>query len=300
MGYKAVLDNPQIALIPEPAHRPAPLRGGLLKWIGNKQRYAREIVSSFPREFGTYFEPFVGSAAVLATLHPARAVASDTFAPLVEILQTLVMDPDSLKRWYKKRWLEFSSGERREQYERIKARYNKSPNAADLLFLCRACYGGVVRFRKMDGYMSTPCGIHDPIRPESFSARVDEWSQRLEGTMFLLADFRETMRRAEPGDLVYCDPPYHDTQRILYGAQEFSLEALFEEIASCKSRGVYVALSIDGTKRSGKYTVELPVPRGLFEQELFIHGPASMLKRFQAKGRSLHNERVSDRLLLTY
>jgi DNA adenine methylase len=300
MGYKAVLDDPQIALIPQSEPIVVPLRRGLLKWIGNKQRFAAEIAASFPREFGRYFEPFVGSAAVLATLRPPVAVASDVFAPLVEILQTLVSEPDLLKKWYKRRWLEFNSGDRREQYERIKARYNNSPNAADLLFLCRSCYGGVVRFRKADGYMSTPCGIHDPIKPESFSSRVDEWNERLAGATFLLADFREAMRRAEHGDLIYCDPPYHDTQRILYGAQQFSLKALFEEIAACKRRGVYVALSIDGTKRSGKHTVELSVPRGLFERELFIHGPASMLKRFQAKGRSLQHERVSDRLLLTY
>ena len=38
-------------------------------------------------------------------------------------------------------------------YEAIKASYNAAPNAADLLFLCRSCYGGVVRFRKADGHM---------------------------------------------------------------------------------------------------------------------------------------------------
>jgi len=41
-------------------------------------------------------------------------------------------------------------------YEQVKASYNRSPNGADLLFLSRVCYGGVVRFRKADGFMSTP------------------------------------------------------------------------------------------------------------------------------------------------
>jgi len=41
------------------------------------------------------------------------------------------------------------------------------PTVRTSYFLCRACYGGVVRFRKADGYMSTPVGIHDPILPES-------------------------------------------------------------------------------------------------------------------------------------
>ena len=35
----------------------APLKTQLLKWIGNKQRFAHEIVGQFPARFGTYFEP---------------------------------------------------------------------------------------------------------------------------------------------------------------------------------------------------------------------------------------------------
>ena len=58
-----------------------PFKQQLLKWIGNKQRFASEIISHFPSDFGTYFEPFVGSGGVLATLAPRRAVASDCFAP---------------------------------------------------------------------------------------------------------------------------------------------------------------------------------------------------------------------------
>jgi DNA adenine methylase len=99
----------------------------------------------------------------------------------------------------------------------------------------------VVRFRKADGYMSTPVGVHHPIPPESFANRVELWHQRSKGTRFLHADFADTMKTAKRGDLIYCDPPYTDTQTILYGAQAFSLERLFEEITDCKSRGVAVA-----------------------------------------------------------
>ena len=34
-----------------------PFKTQLLKWIGNKQRFAHEIVSYFPATFGTYHEP---------------------------------------------------------------------------------------------------------------------------------------------------------------------------------------------------------------------------------------------------
>lgn len=277
-----------------------PFKQQLLKWIGNKQRFAHEIISFFPESFGTYREPFLGSGAVLGTLSPHRAVASDSFSPLMEIWQTLKNDPQTLKKWYADRWYKMMEGDKKEGYEAIKARYNEFTNGADLLFLCRSCYGGVVRFRQADGYMSTPCGVHSPVSPQSFSVRVDEWHKRTNGSLFLNMEYEEAMDLAEEGDLIYCDPPYSFSQAILYGAQRFSLENLLNKIAECKRRGVYVALSIDGSKKSGDFICNIHIPTGLFERELAVNVGRSMLKRFQMGGQSLESEVVTDRLLLTY
>jgi len=291
----------QLSLFPDiERRRVTPLRRQLLKWVGNKQRFAHEIISYFPAQFGTYFEPFLGSGAVLGTLAPEKAVGSDCFKPLMEIWRTLRHSPDTLKQWYAERWDVMMSGDKVVEYERIKALYNANPNPADLLFLCRACYGGVVRFRQADGYMSTPCGVHTPIPPSVFSRRVDEWHKRTAGTEFLLLDYEEAMEMVKCGDLVYCDPPYRHSQAILYGAQAFNLEHLFEVIERCKSRGGYVALSIDGTKRSGNLICNIPIPKDLFEREILVNCGRSMLKRFQRGGQTLEDEVVADRLLLTY
>jgi DNA adenine methylase len=284
------------------AHRQKvrPFKSQLLKWIGNKQRFAHEIVSYFPTRFGTYYEPFLGSGAVLATLAPPLAIGSDVFAPLVEIWQSLRRSPAQLKRWYAERRDRLHGESKEVVYEQVKAAYNAQPNGADLLFLCRSCYGGVVRFRKADGYMSTPCGVHRPIPSAAFAQRVDEWRRRCQHTDFVLADYAEIMDRARTGDLVYCDPPYVDSQTILYVAQTFSLVTLFEAISRCKSRGVFVALSIDGTKRSGDKICNVSIPDDLFETEAFVNCGRSMLRRFQMAGQTLENEVVADRLMLTY
>lgn len=277
-----------------------PFKTQLLKWVGNKQRFAHEIVGYFPASFGTYYEPFLGSGAVLGTLAPERGVASDVFAPLIEIWQTLARDPDGLKRWYADRWALIETEGKDQAYETVKKSFNTKPNGADLLFLCRACYGGVVRFRQQDGFMSTPCGVHNPINPSSFSHRVDLWHQRTRQVDFSLSDFETVMEQAKRGDVVYCDPPYNDSQSILYGAQNFSLSRLFKAIEKCKRKGASVVLSLDGTKKSGNKICDLEIPEGLFEREIFVNCGRSMLRRFQMGGKSLEAEVVSDRLLLTY
>lgn len=277
-----------------------PLKGQLLKWIGNKQRHAPGIIKYFPSTFGTYYEPFLGAGGVLGTLAPERAVASDIFQPLVEIWQMLHEDPKQLGQWYRERWERIEVEGKEAVYESVKARYNAGANGADFFFLTRVCYGGVVRFRKADGYMSTPCGPHNPMHPDDVDKRISIWHARTQGTRFACMDYAEAMAQAQPGDLVYCDPPYAHSQTILYGAQAFKLERLLEAIEDCKRRGVFVALSIDGTKKSGNVLCGLPLPDGLFKREMFVEMGTSQLKRFQLADQTAEEHKVSDRLLLTY
>jgi DNA adenine methylase len=148
--------------------------------------------------------------------------------------------------------------------------------------------------------MSTPCGPHKPVPPESFAVRVDEWHNRTQGAEFKLLDYSAAFAQAKPGDLVYCDPPYTHSQAILYGAQRFRLSHLLGEIADAKARDVRVVMSIDGTKRSGDHICDLPIPHGLFEREVMVNCGRSMLRRLQMGGQTLEGEVVADRLLLTY
>ena len=277
-----------------------PFKSQLLKWIGNKQRFAHEIISFFPSNFNTYYEPFLGSAAVLGSLAPQKGVGSDVFKPLMEIWQTLKTEPELLLQWYSDRYSLIKEYGKEDAYEIVKASFNKNQNGADFLYLTRSCYGGVVRFRQADGYMSTPCGVHDPIKPFAFDKRINAWYPRIKNTDFYCSDFSNIMDATKRGDLVYCDPPYTFSQGIVYGAQSFKLEKLISEIETCKVKGVYVALSIDGTKKSGNFICNLPIPKGLFEREVSVNIGRSMLKRFQMEGESLESEHVTDRLLLTY
>lgn len=277
-----------------------PPKSQLLKWVGNKQKIAGEISKCFPVNYRSFYEPFLGSGAVIATISPKVGVGSDIFKPLIDIWKKLKENPNELVDWYATRRNRLESEEKIEVYESIKTSFNKNHNGADFLFLTRSCYGGIVRFRKSDGYMSTPCGVHTPITIENFKKRVNEWKYRVKNVDFVNVDYKEIFKMAKHGDLIYCDPPYSHSQSILYGAQSFKLEELLEEIDFAKTKGVRVALSIDGNKKSGNYLCDLPIPKDLFEEEFFVSIGRSMLRRFQMEGQTLESEQVSDRLLLTY
>jgi len=270
----------------------------LLKWIGNKQRFAEQIALVFPDDYGTYFEPFLGSGAVLGAMKPKSAVAGDVIKPLIELWNLLKDDPERLYLSYEKNWHEYIQSPK-EVYKKILDRFNDNPNGEDFLFITRSCYGGVIRFTKQ-GRMSTPVGPHRPISPESFRQRMMAWRACVNNTDFVSEPYQVTMARAKKGDIIYCDPPYVDSQAILYGAQTFKFQELLDTIERCKAKGVKVALSIDGFKKSKERVIELNLKDGLFERELIIAGGSSMLKRFQKKDQIMVGEDVHDFLLLTW
>ena len=216
----------------------------LLKWIGNKQRFAETIISYMPEQFNNYYEPFLGSGAVMAQLLYQNSTtntptftnsyASDILPFLIDIFNIVKNDPQQIKNYYSRQIEEYNK-DPSTKYNEIQERFNSNHNALDFCLLSRTCYSGIIRFRKTDGYMSTPKGPHNPINPETFSKRVDLWHNLIKNTKFSTMSFEECMDKAQPGDVVYCDPPYTHSQSIIYGAQTFNIETLFNKIAECKT-----------------------------------------------------------------
>ncbi|MEB6285234.1 MULTISPECIES: DNA adenine methylase [Staphylococcus] len=282
----------------------------LLKWIGNKHRFAEEIVSYMPDHINTYYEPFLGSGAVLATLSSIsenslfpkydKAIASDILPFLIDIFNIVQSNPYLLINYYQEHITNFNDN-REANYLEIRNRFNRDYNALDFALLVRTCYSGIVRFRKSDGYMSTPIGPHNPISPSNFEKRVLTWNRLLQNNIeFKHANYLETMRLAKEGDLIYCDPPYTHSQSIIYGAQNFKIEELWHEIEKCKNKGVKVMLSINGKKKSGLKDISIPAPKGLFERSVFVNCGPSMINRLQRQGQTMNDEIVHDSLFFTW
>lgn len=282
----------------------------LLKWIGNKHRFAKEIVSYMPEQFNNYYEPFLGSGAVLATLcyenqalfqRFNKAIGADALPFLIDIFNYVKNDPETLVNHYSQCIDNFNDN-REANYLAIRERFNTNFNALDFAVLSRTCYSGIIRFRKADGFMSTPIGPHNPISSESFSQRVEIWHDLFVGNNVELfcQDFRITMDMAQERDLIYCDPPYTHSQSILYGAQSFRIDDLWEKIAECKERGVKVMLSINAQKKSGKEDISVKPPEGLFERVALVNCGISMINRLQRAGDYMSEENVKDALFLTW
>lgn len=231
--------------------------------------------------------------------HFNAAYGSDILPFLIGVFSEVKTAPEGLIDYYSAAIEEYYSNPK-EQYELIRQRFNADHNSRDFVLLSRTCYSGIIRFRKVDGYMSTPVGPHKPISPETFRKRVMQWHDLIKKASFETVSFEIAMDRPKTGDVVYCDPPYTHSQSIIYGAQDFDISLLWKKIAECKARGVKVLLSINGTRESQKKDISVAIPEGLFERKIVIDCGTSMIDRLQNAGKTMANEKVDDLLLLTW
>lgn len=184
----------------------------LLKWAGGKSKLARDICDAFREPCGgTYFEPFVGSAAVFldrrARNRVGRAVLSDVNAKLVETHRAVRDDVDGVIRALER----IGTDHWRERYYEVREAYNTGPwdgpeHAARFIWLNRAGFNGLYRENR-HGAFNVPIGSYARLAlPEP--AQFWEVSRLLQGVELLSGGFAAVLDRVKPGDQVYCDPPY--------------------------------------------------------------------------------------------
>jgi DNA adenine methylase len=229
-----------------------------LKWVGGKRRISNEIASHFPKSFGTYFEPFLGGGSVFFRAKPAKSHLSDLNTSLINYYLHLRDYPEALLKSAQKLQNKFNNLEtqddRKSFYYEIREKYNKESSKPNLqsatyfLFLNKTAFNGLYR-ENAKGHFNVPFNnsktlkLLDPIQ-------VTLNSKALSGTTLESCGYREAVRSAKSGDLVYFDPPYvplsttsafTDYTKSPFG--QTAQEELRDLALDLRARGVHVILS---------------------------------------------------------
>ncbi|GAA0527516.1 DNA adenine methylase [Halorubrum aquaticum] len=246
----------------------------ILKWAGGKRQLLDALYARFPDSFDRYHEPFVGGGALFFDLEPNAGTINDANPRLVSLYERVRDEPGRLIE----RLESFADPESEPDpdlpyaettqrgrdvesyYYQQRARFNDRPytgeydpleEAALLVYLNRTCYNGLYR-ENADGGFNVPIGRYaDPdwIKRD----RIRRASETLADVEVYNRDFEYVLDVADPGDLVYFDPPYEPMSLTAdftaYSADGFDREdqeRLIEVATTLDDRGVNVLVSNSG------------------------------------------------------
>lgn len=253
----------------------------VIKWSGSKRSQAEEIISFFPKEIDTYYEPFCGGCSVLRRLLSSdikvkEYVCSDINADLIVLWNMIKENPIVISEHYEKLWNELNIDEdinrKRSYFEGIRDRYNKDHDPKDFMFIMRTTTNGMPRYNKNGEFNNSFHITRNGIIPSKLEKILLEWSNILsvKNVVFKSQSFENII--SKENDVLYLDPPYAGTKGMYFGKIDY--EKFFEWLRSQK--GKYF-LSFDGI--SGDVDNTYSLPKELYSEHLYLKSGNSSFKR---------------------
>ena len=217
-----------------------------LKWAGGKSRLISQYHRYFPKDFNTYYEPFLGGGAVFFHLQHHPAVLSDINPELINVYRCVRDQVKNLIALL----AEHQRKHNKDYYYWMRSDVGRTKieKAARLIYLNKTCFNGLYR-ENSKGEFNVPIGkynnpkICDPDLLYSASAA-------LKSAEIKVRSFDKVLKYAKKDDFVYFDPPYYPLSSTsnftAYNRDFFSKEdqiKLRDVFAELASRGVKVMLS---------------------------------------------------------
>ena len=180
----------------------------LLKWVGGKRKLLPLIQKHYPKEFSSYYEPFLGGGAVfLGTSIDVPSFLSDVNSKLMDLYLTVRDHPKDLLDAIES--LPFANTE--EDFYIAREMYNRPLDLVErsslFLYLNRHSFNGVYRENKSGRY-NVPYGKYE--NPGMVSREhILTASDKLQSATLYTSTFMDL--EVSNDSFVYLDPPYHNT-----------------------------------------------------------------------------------------
>lgn len=193
-----------------------------IAWVGGKKLLRKEIVNRFPETFSRYVEVFGGAGWVLFQKEASKSeVYNDINGELVNLFKCMKYHPEAIEKE-----LEFVLNSR-EMFENYKRQSDIEgltdiQRASRYLYLIKGSYGS-----KKESFGAN-------YRDVTNVKAMKDIKSRLQKVVIEHKSFDELISRYDSeGTLFYCDPPYHNTEKM-YDTGDF----VFDESQHEKLRGI--------------------------------------------------------------
>lgn len=276
-----------------------------IPYQGSKRWLAPTICGCLPRDTHALFEPFAGSAAV--TLRAASAGAAKRFVigdlhdPIASLWKAIIDSPLELAAEYERLWKQQETAGKG-HFSEVRAAFNREPAPALFLYLLARCVKAAVRYNRNGEFNNTADHRRLGARPATMRDNIVRAAKLLSGRSCVRqADYLETLKDAQPNDVIYLDPPYQGTsgERDSRYVRGMSFDEFCGGLSSLVNRGLSLIVSYDGRIGNKVYGKRLPASLRLrlFEVRAGRSSQETLLGRDGVTYESLYiSESLLDRL----
>lgn len=231
-----------------------------VKWAGGKTQLVDRL--KFPKDFGSYYEPFLGGGAVF--FHIATEIHPKTFPAHLsdlnpDLIGSYIVIRDKVEELVEslnviqKEWRELPRSKKSEYYYKTRdsppAEKDAVARAAWFIFLNKTAYNGLYRVNRK-GIFNVPYGDY-PNATLCVPENLRKISMLLSrsGTEIKVQGYSSAVTKCRKGDFVYFDPPYHPVAKS--GFTDYTKESFGESdqeklailFTHLTRKGCYVLLS---------------------------------------------------------
>lgn len=254
----------------------------VIKWSGSKRSQAERILTHFPKEIDTYYEPFCGGSSVLRRLLSSdisvkHYVCSDLNSGLIDLWNEIQTNPNRVSSYYSKLWHEMNDKDddkqrKKEFFATVRERYNKEHNPLDFMFIMRTTTNGMPRYNRDGDFNNSFHITRNGIVPDTLSKIVSEWSKLLNDNDVKFISCSYDDLSPSRNDFMYLDPPYANTKGMYYGCIDYEMFWNYLRKLQCG-----YALSFDGI--SGEIDNTWDVPDDVYYKHEYLFSGNSSFKR---------------------
>jgi len=245
-----------------------------IPYQGSKRQLASYIVGLFPQGCTRLIEPFAGSAAVSLAAGYTRRIRcwtiNDLHRPLIELWDQIIHNPEGISDRYQENW-KAQLGNERAYYDQVRDRFNAHHRPEDFLYLLARCVKAAIRYNSRGEFNNSPDNRRLGAHPDTMRRHITGASALFKGKCSLSSvDYRKVLEEAQPGDLVYMDPPYQgvvDTHNHRY-RHGISYDEFVTALEGLRRKRVAFIVSYDGRTGMKYHGRSLPSCLGLTHIEI--------------------------------
>lgn len=231
-----------MAAVTVPPIKSQGIKTKLVPWINNL------ILTSGTDLNARWIEPFFGTG-VVGFNSPMRGahIVGDTNPHIIKFyrgIQSGDISQFTMRAYLEKesRLLAEADEDGYAHFREIRDRFNAEHSPYDFIFLSRAGFNGMMRFNRHGDWNIPFCKKPDRFAPAYVTKICNQISHvshiiKKKPWEFNNVSFIETIERAEPGDIIYCDPPYFGRYVDYYnGWTEQDEHELFEALSRTRAK----------------------------------------------------------------